>query len=77
MSTWHFCKLFKKATGLTFTDYLSRVRVEKAKSLLLNPNMRVSEAAFAVGFGSLTHFNRVFRQHVGCSPTAFRASAAK
>ena len=71
-STFYFCKLFKKATGLNFTDYVSRVRVEKAKNLLLNPNARVSEVAYEVGFQSLTHFNRVFRKVVGESPTEFR-----
>jgi len=72
LSTFYFCKMFKKATGLTFTDYLGRVRVEKAKSLLLNPNLRISEIAYAVGFQSLTHFNRVFRELTGRSPTNFR-----
>ncbi len=72
VSTFYFCKMFKKATGLTFTDYLGRVRVERAKSLLLNPNLRISEVAYEVGFGSLTHFNRVFRKLVGESPTDFR-----
>jgi AraC-like DNA-binding protein len=62
VSTFYFCKLFKKGTGVTFTEYLSRVRVEKAKNLLLNPHLRVSEVAYDVGFQSLTHFNRVFRQ---------------
>jgi len=72
-STFYFCKSFKKATGLNFTDYLSRVRIEKAKNLLLNPNARVSEVAYEAGFQSLTHFNRVFRKLVGQSPTAYRA----
>ena len=71
-STFYFCKLFKKATGLNFTDYVSRVRIEKAKNLLLNPNTRISEVAYEVGFQSLTHFNRVFRKVVGQSPTEFR-----
>jgi AraC-like DNA-binding protein/ligand-binding sensor protein len=71
-STFYFCKMFKKATGLNFTDYLSRVRVEKAKNLLLNPNLRVSEIAYEIGFQSLTHFNRVFRKLVGQSPTEYR-----
>jgi AraC-like DNA-binding protein len=66
--------MFKKATGLTFTDYLSRVRVEKAKALLLNPHLRISEIAYDVGFQSLTHFNRMFRKIVGESPTAYRES---
>jgi AraC-like DNA-binding protein/ligand-binding sensor protein len=72
VSTFYFCKIFKKATGLTFTQYLSRVRVEKAKKLLLNPHLRISEIAYNVGFQSLTHFNRVFRQVVGQSPTEYR-----
>ncbi len=72
-STFYFCKMFKKITGINFTDYLSRVRIEKAKNLLLNPNLRVSEIAFEVGFQSLTHFNRVFKKLLGESPTKYRA----
>lgn len=75
-SSFYFCKLFKKATGLNFTDYVSRVRVEKAKNLLLNPNTRVSEVAYEIGFQSLTHFNRVFRKIVGESPTEYRKRLA-
>ncbi|HXU76113.1 MAG TPA: helix-turn-helix domain-containing protein [Methylomirabilota bacterium] len=71
-SSFYFCKLFKKATGLNFTDYVSRVRIEKAKNLLLNPNLRISEIAFEVGFQSLTHFNRVFKKIIGQSPTQYR-----
>ena len=76
VSTFYFCKMFKKATGLTFTEYLGRVRIEKAKTLLLNPHLRISEISYNVGFQSLTHFNRVFRQIAGQSPTAFRASTS-
>lgn len=73
-SSFYFCKMFKKVTGLNFTHYVSRVRVEKAKELLQNPNLRISEIAFEVGFQSLTHFNRVFRNITGVSPTQFRRS---
>jgi AraC-like DNA-binding protein/ligand-binding sensor protein len=76
-STFYFCKLFKKATGLNFTEYLSRVRIEKARNLLLNPNLRISEIAFASGFQSLTHFNRIFRKIAGESPTQFRDKLRK
>jgi AraC-like DNA-binding protein len=75
-STFYFCKMFKKATGLNFTDYLSRVRIENAKNLLLNPNLRISEIAYEVGFQSLTHFNRVFKRIVGQSPTEYRGRVA-
>jgi len=76
-STFYFCKLFKRATGLTFTDYLARVRIEKAKTLLLDRNRRISEIAYEVGFQSLTHFNRIFRKLVGASPSSYRRSASK
>ena len=72
MSTFYFCKTFKKATGMTFTDYLARVRVEKVKNFLLNPQKRVSEAAYASGFQSLSQFNRAFRRIAGESPTRYR-----
>lgn len=72
-SVFYFCKLFKKVTGINFTEYVSRVRTEKAKNLMLNPNLRVSEIAYEVGFQSLTHFNRVFKKIVGESPTEYRS----
>ncbi len=76
-STFYFCKMFKKVTGLNFTDYLSRIRIENAKNLLLNPNLRISEIAYEVGFQSLTHFNRVFKRIVGQSPTEYRGQLAR
>ena len=72
VSTFYFCKMFKKATGLTFTDYLARTRIERVKNLLLNPNVRVSEVAYDCGFISLTHFNRIFKRVVGKSPSEYR-----
>jgi AraC-like DNA-binding protein/ligand-binding sensor protein len=76
-STFHFCKMFKRATGMTFTAYLAAVRVSKSKQLLANPQMRISEVAFEAGFASLTHFNRMFRRIAGESPTAFRRRILK
>ncbi|WPJ97659.1 PocR ligand-binding domain-containing protein [Coraliomargarita algicola] len=72
-STRHFCKVFKQATGITFTDYLARTRVEKAKHLLQNPHLRVSEIAFETGFDSISQFNRSFKRITGMSPTQFRS----
>src|SRR4051812_2415998 len=72
MSAFYFCKTFKRATGMTFTDYLARIRVEKVKNLLLNPHKRVSEAAYEAGFQSLSQFNRVFRRIAGEPPSVYR-----
>ncbi|MES1180624.1 MAG: helix-turn-helix domain-containing protein [Verrucomicrobiota bacterium] len=76
-SKFYFCKIFKKATGINFTDYVARVRTERAKNLLLNPNLRVSEIAYEVGFQSLTHFNRVFKRILGRSPTDYRGQLSR
>ena len=72
MSSCYFCKKFKEATGFTFTEYLAQARVESAKHLLLNPQTRVSEVAFEVGFQSITHFNRVFKAITGQCATKYR-----
>lgn len=71
-SAYYFSRMFKKTTGFNFVDYLARVRIERAKHMLLNPHLNVSEIAYEVGFQSITHFNRVFRKLTGNSPTDFR-----
>jgi AraC-like DNA-binding protein/ligand-binding sensor protein len=76
VSPFHLCKLFRKSTGMTFTEFVSRTRTEKAKNLLLNPQLRISEIVYEVGFQSLTHFNRIFKKLVGQSPTQYRARTA-
>jgi AraC-like DNA-binding protein len=74
VSRFYFCKLFKRATGMTLTDYIARVRVEKAKTLLADPSRRISEVVFASGFGSIPRFNSVFKRIVGVAPTDYRSS---
>ena len=72
VSPFHFCKLFKRSTGLTFTDFVNRARVEKAKRMLMRPEARITEVAYDVGFQSLSHFNRSFRRVAAESPSEFR-----
>jgi AraC-like DNA-binding protein len=74
VSRFYFCKLFKKATGMTLTEYVTRVRVEKAKLLLVDQSLRISEVVFAAGFGSIPRFNYVFRRYAGMAPTEYRAN---
>ncbi len=73
VSANYFSELFRKTTGIRFVDYVARVRVEKAKNLLLNPRARISEVAFDVGFKSLSQFNRSFKRFAGEAPTEYRA----
>lgn len=69
---FYFCKFFKKHTGLHFTAFVSKVRIEKAKTLLLNPHYTVHEVASQIGFKSQAHFNRMFLRFVGESPRQYR-----
>jgi len=71
----YFSEKFKEATGTNFVQYVARTRFEKAGALLRNADLRVSEIAFAVGFQSLSQFNRVFKKFAGKSPTECRAAA--
>jgi len=72
MSAFYFCKIFKNATGLHFTEYIARARIESVKTRLLNVQLRVSEAAYAAGFQSLSQFNRVFLRVAGETPSSYR-----
>jgi AraC-like DNA-binding protein len=74
LSKHYFCKIFKQATKITFTEFVARVRVENAKKLLANPRWRMAEVADNTGFYSISQFNRVFRRYAGNSPTGYRAA---
>jgi AraC-like DNA-binding protein len=74
ISAQYFSKFFKKAAGVGFSEFLTRVRVENAKALLANPDLLIHEVANKAGFGSLSQFNRAFRRYTGCSPREYRAS---
>jgi AraC-like DNA-binding protein len=73
----HLSEKFKQVTGINFVEYIARTRFEKACGLLHDPKLRVSEIAFAVGFQSLSQFNRVFKKFSGKSPTDYRAGVGK
>jgi AraC-like DNA-binding protein len=77
MSANHLSEKFKQITGVNFVDYVARARFEKASERLLNSNRRISEIAFAVGFQSLSQFNRVFQKLSGNSPSVYRAIHSK
>jgi len=73
MSVCYFSKFFHHATGLAFMEYVARARIESAKLGLLNAHTRISEAAYAAGFQSLSQFNRVFHRVAGETPSRFRS----
>ena len=69
----HLSEKFKQITGTNFVEYVARARFEKACELLRDVDLRISEIAFAVGFQSLSQFNRVFKKFSWKSPGAYRA----
>ena len=72
ISANHLSEKFKHVTGVNFVDYIARTRFERACHFLLNSNLRISEIAFAVGFQSLSQFNRVFKRLARKSPSQYR-----
>ncbi len=72
MSPHYFCRFFKKVTGATFKEYLLRIRIDKAKELLMKYNMSVTEIAYQVGFENLSYFFRVFKRFTRLNPMEFR-----
>ncbi len=68
----YFCRIFKAATGATFTEYLNFVRICKAERMLRDARDSILEISEAVGFSSVSYFNRIFKKYRGCSPRAYR-----
>ena len=74
-SKFHFARTFALAYGETPRAYLTRRRIERAKTLLRTANLSVTEICFLVGFASLGSFSALFRRLVGQSPSAYRATS--
>lgn len=72
MNPTYFCELFKNETGETVLDYVTRVRLYKAKELLLNTDDKIYEVIEKVGYVDKKHFNKLFKKFFGDSPSLFR-----
>lgn len=68
----YFCRLFKKTTHATFTEYLNFVRVCKSEQMLTSMTASVSAVSAEVGFSSVSYFSRVFKHYKGCSPGRYQ-----
>ncbi len=67
-----FCRFFKQKTGKNFIDYLQQTRLSHASKFLLNTDLTVAEIAYKTGFTTASNFNKLFKKHTGCCPTAYR-----
>ena len=72
MSQSHFSTVFAQETGITFTQYLTALRIGKARELLTATAMRSSEIAFAVGYNDAHYFSYLFKKHTGLTPSEYR-----
>lgn len=68
----YFCMKFRQETGQTFVEYLTKLRLERAKELLRYSNKKIHEIAVEVGFADSRHFSRTFHRHFGMLPTDYR-----
>jgi len=75
LSPFQFSRNFKRENGLTFRDFVVRLRVQRAAQLMKDTHASVTEAAFVVGFNDLSYFARMFRKQFGMSPSHFRAES--
>lgn len=77
ISPCYFSRIFKKLSGLSFTEYLNNVRVKEARKLLYKTDMSMAEIAEATGFKSNTHFDRIFKKITGVSPSIYKKANKK
>ena len=73
MSPSYFSSIFSKEMGKTFVEYLTEIRIEKAKELLVRTNMKTSEVGYEVGYKDPHYFSYIFKKVQGCSPKDYRA----
>lgn len=70
-----FSRFFKRNTGNTFTDHLTKLRIGRACDLLANSGLPVTDICYEVGYSNISNFNRTFRQQRGNTPSAYRRLA--
>lgn len=76
-SSQYFSRYFKEQMGITFTDYVSQLRIQKAKKFLAEPDSLVSSVAYAVGFENVNSFIRMFKRYEGVSPGKYKSYSSK
>lgn len=77
ISPYYFSKIFKEETGENFIEYLTRVRIEKAKALLVDANVSVKEAGIQSGYSDPNYFSRIFKKQMDMTPSEYKARYGK
>ena len=76
VSKYHFCRAFKKKTGMTVMEYVLKTRIVMAKSMLTKESFSITEISYRCGFSSPAYFSRVFKLDTGISPLHYRKAHA-
>lgn len=71
-SHYYLCSFFKKNTGITVNNYITKVRMEKAKELLKDKKMKLYEISKNIGYSNPNYFIKLFKKYEGCTPTEFK-----
>ena len=71
-SKYHFARMFKTYSGMSFYDFFLRQRLRLCEQLLRDPTLPITEVALRSGFGSITTFNRIFKQYENMTPREYR-----
>ena len=72
ISPYYFSKLFKEETGENFIEYLTKVRISRAKELLTDPNVSIKEVCASSGYSDPNYFSRIFKKYEGVTPSEYR-----
>jgi two-component system response regulator YesN len=72
VSPYYFCKVFKEETGVNFIDYLTNIRIEKAKELMLRSDLSIKEICGKIGYSDPNYFSRIFKKNMGVTPTEYK-----
>ena len=75
LSRNHICRSFKKATGLTVSQYVNRRRMTDVQRMLRSSGLPIAEICYAVGFGDVAYFTKLFHRITGCTPSQYRRAA--
>ena len=77
ISPYYFSKIFKEETGENFIEYLTRIRIDKAKELLVDENVSVKEAGIKSGYSDPNYFSRIFKKQMDMTPSEYKARYGK
>ena len=77
ISPYYFSKIFKEETGEYFIEYLTKIRIEKAKELLVKPDISIKEAGIRSGYTDPNYFSRIFKKQTDMTPSEYKTRYGK